>query len=472
VSERCLPRRRGNGITLVAAVVAGITGCGGAKTTSFAGVSSTTPFGQCGMTGQGRGTLTVDSEVEPSLAAAPGLLVGAYQQDRWSTGQARGIVAVSSTDGGVHWQHHPLPLSKCVHGGPDFPRIGDPWVSLGDRGHVYVIATGEGVAVTTSRDGGAHWFGPTVIERSTKRYFDDKPSITADPQRRGVAFAVWSRLLQARDAPPVLADAVYAVTRDYGRTWSRPRVLVQHTDVGGAVGSQIVIDPRTETIYHFATWEQDGLPGLGVPARILMQRSRDGGRTWSAPRLVLTVLTAGYRPLGLWPTTFVRTAVELADYAVDPTSGTLYATWQDSRFSHGQMDEVALARSTDGGRTWSAPTRVNKVRRPSLIPAIEVSTSGAVGVTYYSATVTRHVIVRFDFAVSTNRGASFATRIIAGPSDLRRAPQVLAANGRKGAFVGDYMGLAASGKSSFAMLFSLPNAANRDPSDVFFAHAP
>jgi hypothetical protein len=35
--------------------------------------------------------------------------------------------------------------------------------------------------------------------------------------------------------------------------------------------------------------------------------------------------------------------------------GSLFVVWQDSRFSNGARDAIALARSDDGGFTWSAP---------------------------------------------------------------------------------------------------------------------
>lgn len=63
--------------------------------------------------------------------------------------------------------------------------------------------------------------------------------------------------------------------------------------------------------------------------------------------------------------------------------------WQDSRFSDGAADAVALAASDDGGRTWSAPVKVN--RTPTGIPlpdqqaftvSLEVGRDGTVAVSY------------------------------------------------------------------------------------------
>src|SRR5207248_8778041 len=80
----------------------------------------------------------------------------------------------------------------------------------------------------------------------------------------------------------------------------------------------------------------------------------------------------------------------IAFEAVDRHSGTLYAVWEDSRFSHGQYNSIAFADSTDGGLTWSAPIQVNQTPtsippadRQAFRPSIAVAADGTIGVTYY-----------------------------------------------------------------------------------------
>jgi len=41
------------------------------------------------------------------------------------------------------------------------------------------------------------------------------------------------------------------------------------------------------------------------------------------------------------------------DVAVYPDNGTLYAVWQDTRFT--DVDAIAFSMFTDGGFTWSTP---------------------------------------------------------------------------------------------------------------------
>jgi len=54
----------------------------------------------------------------------------------------------------------------------------------------------------------------------------------------------------------------------------------------------------------------------------------------------------------------LRTGDGLPAAAIDPHTGKLYVVWTDDRFTPG-TDQVLLASSGDGGATWSAPRRVS-----------------------------------------------------------------------------------------------------------------
>ena len=99
-------------------------------------VSGASPFAGCtadDVAGQ-PGTNFANSEVEPSVEASSvdrsgdGVpdAIGAYQQDRWSNGGARGIVA-SVFHGGA-WLQRVIPGVSTCSGG-SFDRATDPWVA-------------------------------------------------------------------------------------------------------------------------------------------------------------------------------------------------------------------------------------------------------------------------------------------------------------------------------------------------------
>src|SRR5439155_4597416 len=68
-----------------------------------------------------------NAEIEPRSAINPTNslnIVGEYQQDRWSDGGARGLVASVSHDGGSSWHRVVVPgLSKCSGGTTTARRI-------------------------------------------------------------------------------------------------------------------------------------------------------------------------------------------------------------------------------------------------------------------------------------------------------------------------------------------------------------
>ena len=86
-------------------------------------------------------TLYTNAEVEPMIAVnprAPDNLIGVWQQDRWSTGGARGLVTGVSFDGGRSWERRVPAFSLCAGGnaanGGNYERASDPWVSFGPAG--------------------------------------------------------------------------------------------------------------------------------------------------------------------------------------------------------------------------------------------------------------------------------------------------------------------------------------------------
>lgn len=67
-------------------------------------------------------------------------------------------------------------------------------------------------------------------------------------------------------------------------------------------------------------------------------------------------------------------------------TGTLYATWQDVRFSKGKRTDVLVTSSRDQGRSWSPPVRANDTpagAQDAFTPAVAVNSRGTVGILYY-----------------------------------------------------------------------------------------
>jgi hypothetical protein len=238
---------------------------------------------------------------------------------------------------------------------------GDVSAAFDNQGHAFICymafdklgtfnywghhASRSGLFVRRSLDGGKTWEANHVpiIEHASEPGipFEDKPYIVADTTKSryaGNLYVGWTRW--------TLTDSEILLSRstDDGQTWSKAVEIDRHPglprdDNGAAEGFAGAVGPDG-TLY--AVWSQDD--------DIFLTTSRDGGRTFSRARAI--VHTA--------PIMFAVQTLERANgfpqIAVDPHSRRRYLTWSDYR--NGDLD-VFVSTSSDGGKKWSAPVRVN-----------------------------------------------------------------------------------------------------------------
>jgi hypothetical protein len=445
-------------------------------------VSGPSPFAGCTI-GAGQGSVNfVNAEVEPYVAVNPtnpNNVIGVWQQDRWSDGGAHGLVAGFSFDGGATWGETPQPFSACA-GGLGYERASDPWVSFGPDGTAYSISISfdqntprNAVAAAVSTDGGRTWGRTsTLIADTSAQFFNDKESVTADPVHAGVAYAVWDRLESPNQNPRAIAHAaafrgpaLFSKTTNGGQTWSVPREIVSTPSRQQTIGNEIVVDPRTDTLYDFFNLIT---PPFSVTAfKAAFVKSTDGGATWTTPQIIAGIETVGVTD----PNTgqAIRTGDIIPQATIDPRTGQLYVVWQDSRFTGHQFDEIAISTSTNGGATWTAPKQVNTntpSNRPGFTASVFVNSAGTVGVTYYDfrnlANETTTLPTDYWFRPLTS-GLALGTevRITPAPFDMLTAPFA------GGFFVGDYEGLTAAG-TTFRPFFVQANSGNlTNRTDVF-----
>jgi hypothetical protein len=446
-------------------------------------VSGPSPFASCTIGGVTGSVNYLNAEVEPYVAVNPtnpNNLIGVWQQDRWSDGGAHGLVAGFSSDGGKTWGETPLPFSACA-GGLGYERASDPWVSFGPDGTAYSVSisfnqtnNNNAVAAAVSTNGGKTWTNLSVLIADNApnfQFFNDKESVTADPVKAGVAYAVWDRLELPNGNPDAnlhtaafRGPTYFSMTSNGGLTWSSPKVIVNVPSREQTIGNQIVVDPRTGTLYDFFDLISPPFKIGGFKAAFI--KSTDGGATWTKPQVISQIRTVFVSD----PNTgqAIRTGDIIPEVAIDPATGQLYVVWQDSRFNGGNHDEVALSTSTNGGATWSAPIRVNtSTGRPAFTPSVRVSSNGTVAVTYYDfrnlpAGDTTTLPTDYWFTSSTNHGASFGNEAhLAGSFDMLNAPNA------GGFFTGDYEGLTNIG-TNFIPFFVATNSGNTaNRTDVF-----
>lgn len=432
-------------------------------------VSGPSPYpASCG--GAATGSVNYeDAEVEPYVAvnpANPSNVVGIWQQDRWSDGGAHGLVIGRSLDGGNTWSEQPINLSVCGGGnssnGGNYARASDPWVTFSPNGVAYVISisftaasmTGgalSSVLVSRSADGGVTWSNPTTLILDGASAFNDKETITADPNNSNYVYAVWDRLDTSGRGP-----AYFARSTDGGSTWQTAVPIYDPGVNNQTIGNEIVGLPDGTIVDVFEEIDS----GTGGTIRVI--RSGDYGATWSAPVSVAADLSVGTRD----PNTGnpVRDGGFLPQIAAG-AGGKLAAVWQDSRFSGGQRDGIAFSQSSDDGQTWSAPMEINSVPAvEAFTPSVAIMADGTIGVSYFdfrnNTSNPSQLITDYWFTSSTD-GVHWSEQHISGPFDLDLAPNA------EGLFLGDYQSLTVIGQAFVPFFVQTNNQGTANRTDSY-----
>jgi hypothetical protein len=352
-----------------------------------------------------------------------------------------------SFDGGHDWQ-----TASGVEP-PNYRVSGDVSVTYDVHGHAIICymafdklgtfnywghnSSRNGLFVRRSLDGGKTWEADhiPIIEHPTEPGvpWEDKPYIVADNgngPHAGNLYVGWTRW--------TLTDSEILLSRstDGGKSWSKPIEIDDHPGVprddnGALEGFAAAVAPDS-TVY--AVWST----GEGI----VLTTSHDGGSSFSPPRLILHTA----------PIMFAVQTLERANgfpqIDLDPKSGRLYVTWSDYR--NGDLD-VFCAASSDKGKTWSQPVRVNSDPvhngADQFFQWLAVDpTDGAINVVFYDRRGDpqgrKQIVV---LARSTDQGKSFAN--YAWTDNAFEAG---------GVFFGDYSGLAAFGGKVYGVWTEKP----------------
>ncbi|MFY9740405.1 MAG: hypothetical protein WA252_07855 [Candidatus Sulfotelmatobacter sp.] len=370
------------------------------------------------------------SFTEPSIAVNPGnpqQVVAVFQDNAHAS---------YSQDAGRSW--------KSARGvaPPNYRVSGDVSTTFDNHGHAFICyiafdrlgtfnywghgATRNGILVRRSLDGGATWEANDipVAEQPTKPGvpFEDKPYIVSDTSSSryaGNLYVGWTRWS--------LTDSkiLFSRSTDDGKTWS-PAIEIDRTpglprdDNGANEGFDGAVGPDGRL---YAIWSQGD--------DIFLTTSRDGGKTFSRARPIIHTA----------PIMFAVETLERANgfpqIAIDPRTQRLYVTWTDYR--NGDID-VFCSTSTDHGKKWSEPVRVNNDPihdgADQFFQWLAVDpVEGSANIVFYDrrADPTNRTQT-VTLARSTDNGTSFQN--YAWTTDPFNA---------SGVFFGDYIGIAASG---------------------------
>jgi len=189
--------------------------------------------------------------------------------------------------------------------------------------------------------------GAHVVTISPPNVRGTEPAIAVNPNNPNQVVAAFqpATVAYSRDSAQTFSVA------ELPKSFSPPMRISTHAglprDDNGAVVGFVGVVGADGTIY--AIWN-DG-------ETIAFTQSHDGGKTFSPSRSVIDVAPPYFGGAGGIPG--VPRVMGFPQIGVDARpsgGGALYVCWSD--FRNGDVD-VFLSKSTDQGRTWSSPERVN-----------------------------------------------------------------------------------------------------------------
>ena len=330
------------------------------------------------------------------------------------------------------------------------------------------------LAVSRSRDDGAHWSAPVIASTSDNPVdFNDKDYVWVDSNPNspffGTVYVSWTLFQGAETsfgksntfAPEPI---VFARSTDGGNTWSKPMRLSQSANngtVGGRQDSLIRTGPDG-TVYVF--W--DG--AVQRQSAQLVAISHDGGVSFTGP---MTVAMIDPIPSPLPGSSFRDNSAPSAD--VNQVDGAIYVVWANEQGSK-PTALIEFTESDDGGLTWSTPLtvggRVGVFN--AFFPSVAASPDG------------HHVFVAWPaqswVAAGTGPGAGAVTQIAAynlrtdgawsGGQRLSTAsgdPDGSSTNGLGAQFLGDYATATANNSTAWFVWTDTRNDAPCGVVDAF-----
>jgi len=257
-----------------------------------------------------------------------------------------------SEDGGYNW-------TKGQLTSPEYGVWGDPCIIVDTAGSFYFLH------LSSPQEGS--WLDRIVSQKfdfSTYTWNNgsymglngskdqDKEWAVVDTSNNTI-YVTWTQFDKYGSSNPNDSSIIlFSKSTDAGETWSDAmrinKIAGDCIDSDNTVeGAVPAVGPNGEV---YVAW--------AGPEGIVFDRSTDGGNTWLDDDLFISDQPGGWdydisginRANGL--------PITCCDLSNSPYKGTIYVNWTDHR--NGDTDtDVFIAKSTDGGDTWSAPIRVN-----------------------------------------------------------------------------------------------------------------
>jgi hypothetical protein len=343
-----------------------------------------------------------------------------------------------SADGGATWKQALLPFAPGDSNHTD-PAV--DWTSDGTAWALTIAIPNNQIRAYKSTDGGATWT------------FDGTPSGTQTTTDKELMWVDRSATSSHKDTIYVIWQKPTFVGRRTSAGWQTPVQVSGSETTGSSPGADIKTNSAGDV---FAFWPDTG------SGKLFVAKSTDGGATFGTP--VQIAKTSGRFQVSV-PSDSVRKALIYISAAAFQSGSTddVYAVWADLSGDSGCTSgsgpgtdatsdcktRVFFSCSTDGGATWSTPSKINDQagKNDQFFPRLALDeTTGHLMVVYYD-TVNDSNRVKTDIWMqnSTDGGATWsgAARITSKQTDETSA-------GADANQYGDYIGLTGHAGQFFA----------------------
>lgn len=258
-----------------------------------------------------------------------------------------------SNDGGLTWTRTTMTSTYGVWG--------DPVIEVDTNSDFYFLhlsnppfGTGnwiDRIVCQKSTDQGATWTPGTYTGLNGTKV-QDKHWTIVDRTNNNM-YVTWTQFDEYdTNDPNKKSNIMFSKSVDAGATWSAA-VKINVID-GDCVDSDNTVEGATPAVGPngevYVTW--------AGPNGLVFNRSLDQGTTWLNTEIPISNMPGGwdYTIPGLMRCNGLP--VTKCDLSGGPNHGTIYVNWSDQRNGTNNTD-IWLAKSVDGGNTWSAPIKVN-----------------------------------------------------------------------------------------------------------------
>lgn len=215
----------------------------------------------------------------------------------------------------------------------------DPRITLRASGAVYIAAVfgghgGARFALSTSSDGGDSFSPPTPISPKGSKVSSHGENSPSFVWGRGIqTHALW----EESTGEGIGTRLVAATSPALGREWLPPVRVTDKDEPSTNAFSTLAAAPNG---HLFVAWldgrdSDQGAPGTSA---VYVARSIDGGKTWGKNVAVAHNVCPCCRPM------------------IAFTNGAVHVVWR--HVYPGNLRDMAVASSRDGGETWEDPVRV------------------------------------------------------------------------------------------------------------------